>query len=192
MILLIPVVISMLVALVRGGSCRPLANVSLKYSWLILLGFLMQIVIFSRWWAERLMLSKLTPYAYILSMAALLVAVAYNQSVPGISLLGLGLFLNALTIITNGGQMPASLWALHTAGFVPEGTGTVAWDSNNSKLMDESTRLRFLGDILAIPKTLPFANVFSIGDILISAGGVVFVQKIMTSPENTVDDSATV
>ena len=177
MILTLPVLLSLLIAVLRGGDLLALAEVRFRHSWLILLGLLIQIVIFSPWWASIPDCVDWTHEAYCLSMAVLLVPMWLNRSLPGMAFLGIGLFLNALTIWANGGQMPASLWALQTSGLLPSGDAVASWQSNNSALMNESTRLWFLCDIFAVPRSWPLANMFSIGDVLIGLGGVVFIQR---------------
>ena len=42
-----------------------------------------------------------------------------------------------------------------------------------------TTTLAFLGDVFYLPRPLPFANVFSIGDVLIAAGGAWFIARTM-------------
>jgi hypothetical protein len=42
-------------------------------------------------------------------------------------------------------------------------------------------RLAFLGDVFAIPRGWPLANVFSVGDVLIAVGVVVAVHGICGS-----------
>jgi len=184
MILLIPMLLSLLVALLRGGNLLALENVHFKHSWLILTGLLVQVLIFSSWWESIPACAIWTPHMYVLSMTLLLLAVGLNHSVPGMAFLGMGLLLNALTISVNGGRMPASLWALQTAGFLPVGDVAPFWQSNNSILMDENSRLRFLCDIFALPKSWPLANIFSVGDVLVSLGGVVFIHKILAHSES--------
>jgi hypothetical protein len=56
---------------------------------------------------------------------------------------------------------------------VPEGVLT------NSTLASAATRLALLGDVFAVPRPLPFANVFSIGDLLIAVGGAWFIARTM-------------
>ena len=61
--------------------------------------------------------------------------------------------------------MPASRAALRLAGLPVS-----AIPHNNSELATSGDHLRFLGDVFALPHSLPLANVFSIGDILIAIG----------------------
>src|SRR5436189_244962 len=44
-----------------------------------------------------------------------------------------------------------------------------------------SAKLSFLGDIFAIPKSLPLSNVFSVGDICVAAGAVVTLHRVSGS-----------
>jgi hypothetical protein len=89
-------------------------------------------------------------------------------------LLALGLLLNAVVILANGGYMPASLEALRTAGIADSTQAYAAAPATNSAVITASTRLWFLGDILAFPKTWPLPNVFSIGDVCITLGAIWF------------------
>src|SRR6185437_13034710 len=71
---------------------------------------------------------------------------------------------NAVTIAVNGGTLPASRSALATAGIRP-----VAGDFNNSGVLAHP-HLAWLGDVIPVPASVPMANVFSIGDLLILLG----------------------
>jgi hypothetical protein len=69
--------------------------------------------------------------------------------------------LNLAAIAANNGTMPASEWAWHTAGF------PVLVDEFENSNVAHGARLAWLGDVFAIPKSWPLANVFSVGDIMI-------------------------
>jgi hypothetical protein len=90
--------------------------------------------------------------------------------------IALGFGLNFLVIARNGGYMPASAEARAFAGLTPLAPGQI---DNNSIGMGADTHLPFLSDIFAIPSLLPFANVFSIGDVLIALGAGYLIQKAM-------------
>ena len=72
--------------------------------------------------------------------------------------------------------MPASIEALMLAHGVA-GVPTTAF--SNSQLIGPATLLPWLGDVFALPRGVPLANVFSIGDVLIGAGGLLFVVRTM-------------
>jgi len=173
MLLLALLALAFLVALLSGGKLRLLAGVRLKWSGLVLASLAIQIAIFSRRWA-----SSARPWwravGYVSSMGLLVLVAWRNRRLPGIPLLSVGLALNTAAIAANGGHMPASPQALALAG-LSDLTGT-----SNSTLMTPDTILWFLGDVLAIPSALPLANVFSIGDILLTAGAIWFLIAAMT------------
>lgn len=167
---------AILVALVRGGSLMRFAELEIRWSGVIIAGFLLQVLVFSDFWQTYDTLRQFTPLAYLASLALLLFALLLNRHIPGILLLGLGFLSNSIAIVANGGFMPASPSALALTGLPPLAPGQT---SNNSIGMGAETRLWFLGDIFAIPRGLPFPNIFSIGDVLIVIGAVYLIQKVM-------------
>ncbi|HEY7600069.1 MAG TPA: DUF5317 family protein, partial [Candidatus Limnocylindrales bacterium] len=90
-----------------------------------------------------------------------------------------GALLNLAAIAANGGQMPASaeaFMALNGTAVVP------AEGFSNSIILAPDAPLLFLGDVFVLPRPIPLANVFSIGDVLIAIGGALFVARTMTRP----------
>lgn len=168
--------VAIAVALARGGKLTRWADLTLRWRGVVILGFLIQVLIFSRDWQSQAMLKPWTPYLYITSMSLILIALLANFHLPGIRLITLGLCLNLLAIIFNGGYMPASADALTLSGHALQTT-------NNSIVMTSETRLTLLGDIFAIPKGLPFANVFSVGDVCLVIGAVYLIQKTLVAPK---------
>ena len=118
------------------------------------------------------------PGLYVGSTLVVLAALIANVGRPGFAIILVGASLNLLAIVANGGVMPAApeAWAaLHGTNGVPEGVLT------NSTLASAATRLAILGDVFSVPRPLPFANVFSIGDVLIAVGGAVFIARSMSA-----------
>ena len=79
-------------------------------------------------------------------------------------MIAVGAVLNGIAIAANGGVMPASASAVRTAGLEADPSGFV-----NSDVL-AGPNLLLLGDVFAIPASWPFANVFSVGDVLIAVG----------------------
>jgi hypothetical protein len=179
MFLLIVLAVAIVVALIRGGKISRFADLNLRWRGIILIGFLIQVLIFSDFWQTRPDTISLTPYAHIASRTLLLVALAYNYRIPGMPLLTFGLVINSIAIIVNGGYMPVSQEARALAGLTELLPGQI---HNNSIGMGPDTQLFFLTDIFAIPKGFPRSNAFSIGDILIAVGAVWLTQKTMVKP----------
>ncbi len=76
--------------------------------------------------------------------------------------IALGAGCNLAAIVANGGWMPADPAAVASVGGLANGY-------TNSILVPDPA-LRPLTDLFALPAWLPFANVFSVGDVLIGVG----------------------
>ena len=70
--------------------------------------------------------------------------------------------------------------ALHEAFAALNGLPVVpTTDFSNSVIAGPGTPFYFLGDLFVLPRPLPFANVFSLGDVLIGMGGAWFIVAAM-------------
>jgi len=103
-------------------------------------------------------------------MLLLVIWVAANWRIPGMALIAIGLALNVIAITTNGGHMPVSSESARYAGTIDNYTSEGALVANNSIMTQANVRFWLLTDIIAIPKQVPFANVISIGDVLLTIG----------------------
>ncbi|MDR7416986.1 MAG: DUF5317 domain-containing protein, partial [Armatimonadota bacterium] len=177
MLLLLPFALSLCAGWIRGGNLRNLAETEFRLPWAALLGILAQLLIFDP--TSRLVPVRLpTVPVHILSYLLLAAFIGANRRLPGMWLIGMGVLANAVVILSNGGYMPASEEALRAAGrwtLLQEAGGTY----NNSSLIGPNTHLWFLADVFAIPAGLPFANVFSLGDVLLALGILILVPSLM-------------
>lgn len=144
-----------------GGRLERLADIRFRWAPLAVGGLLAQVVLFAGPVAERV--GDLGPPLYVGSTVAVLAAVVRNARISGLPLVIAGAVSNLLAIGANGGVMPASPDAVAALGM--EASGGF---SNSVVLADPA--LRPLTDIFALPAWVPFANVFSIGDVLIGVG----------------------
>ena len=103
------------------------------------------------------------PVLHVLTYVAALTFLWLNRDAPGTLIVGIGALSNGLTIILNGGTLPASTGAVHAAG-LDHGDGF-----SNSAVLDDPV-LPWLGDVFAWPAPLPLANTFSLGDVIIVLG----------------------
>lgn len=181
MIFLLGIAVGMVASLALRRDLSPLSRVSFRWPWLVPLGLGLQILLFSRAWYRIPYAEALWAAAYLASLGSAALFCVLNWRVPGVLVLTLGLLLNGAAIVANGGAMPASLDALRLAGLatMPEEVATAV--GSNSVLTGPGTPLWFLGDIWAIPAGLPFANVFSLGDLILGLGGAWFILA-NTSP----------
>src|SRR5204862_7011046 len=103
----------------------------------------------------------LGPVLYVASTLVVVIAVLRNLELPGIWLVVCGAVCNLAAIISNGGYMPATPEALASFG------RTAPTIYSNSAVV-ASPNLPWLIDRFALPRWVPFANVFSLGDVLLS------------------------
>jgi len=179
MFILYTVVISIIISYLLGGRFKFILQQPLKHIWLATFGLLIQIIIFTDFFASRCndtISVVLHGVSYILVISFIFI----NRKIPGILLIGIGIILNATVIFLNGGYMPASLESVEktSAGrqleILSQGSAT-----NNSQAITEDTILPWLADIFYIPSWVPLSNVFSIGDVLIAAGVCLYLIRCM-------------
>jgi hypothetical protein len=96
-----------------------------------------------------------------------------SRAVAGLGLVGVGLLLNALAILANGG-MPVSADAARRAGVDP----VAAVDGSRHVAAGPGTALRPLSDVIPVPLPLR-PEVVSVGDMLGAAGMAQLVATAM-------------
>ena len=173
MIILIAIPIGILVGLLVRGRIGNLSGFRFRWAWVAVAGLLVQVVLFTQ--AGDSIAGSAGPAIYVASTAAVFLAVLRNVRLPGMAVVALGSISNLAAIIANGGFMPADAGALTTAGFADAGSHT------NSVVL-EHPALQPLTDIFAIPAGVPFANVYSVGDVLIGVGIVILIATLMRRP----------
>jgi hypothetical protein len=179
------VILSLAVGFLTGGSLRHVSQVRLRFLPLLIGALVVQILIFSAILGTRDVIHRIGPYLYIGTLLVTLAVMLLNRHVPGMTIIAIGAALNAIVITANGGFMPSPESALRDAGRLDEvlederERADGSYVLSNSTLADDDTRLLFLGDVLAIPKELPLANVISIGDIIIAIGAIVAILRVM-------------
>ncbi|RLC63688.1 MAG: hypothetical protein DRI01_04740 [Chloroflexi bacterium] len=150
-----------------------LANIKIRFGWLIIIAVLVQSVPFALSAPSSFVELKKT--LLVLSYVLLLWALSRNLQSWGMRILLMGTLFNFVAIVANGSLMPVSpearLWAgkpaLGESGFgkvLPEGTGIL--------LPIDQTNLWLLTDIIPINTV---HAVLSIGDVLIALGLLIFI-----------------
>jgi hypothetical protein len=157
MIIVVASIAAILTVPLTGRSLSPLARLQLRRVWRVWLSIGLQLLItllpgFPNWLGQPVHL-----FTFALSAGFLW----SNRRLPGAYLVGLGAALNLAAIAANNGTMPASEWAWHTAGYP-----VLADRFENSNVVNDA-HLWWLGDVFAVPKGWPLANVFSVGDVVI-------------------------
>lgn len=169
--MLVAVVLAVLTVPLAGGRLVAMADVRLRMVPVLFTALFVQIAITAVFpdWNDAL-LRVLHLGSYVL----LGVFLWANRRITGIPVVALGGALNVIAIAANGGVMPAGPAAARSAGI-----GATEEFVNSG--VQENPRLLFLGDIWAIPEGWPFANVFSIGDVIIAIGVAIVIHAICGS-----------
>jgi hypothetical protein len=175
--ILYALVAGLLVGTLIGGSWLALGSIRFRWAPLVLIGFLAQIVLFSDAVAERV--GEAGPALYVISTLFVGAAVVRNVRLPGMPLIILGAASNMAAILANNGFMPASPEALASLGKV----APVIY-SNSSVVARPA--LELLTDRFALPRWVPAANVFSVGDVVLGVGVVVLVVLTMHRATNAI------
>ena len=178
MVLLAAILLSIIVALIRGGRLDRLAGVSFRHGWVALLALGLQVaIVYAVEPGSR-------PSAWLLigSHVLLIFVIAVNRNIPGLPIVGLGLGLNLLVMLVNGGFMPVTPEALAQAGLSHRAQGLSAGDhvlgAKDVLLPRDNTRLWILSDIFAVPLPV-IRTVFSLGDLVLALGAFILFQRAM-------------
>lgn len=174
------VVVAIIIGLVRGGKIGRLFKLQFERIELIFIALFLQYAVSL---SAAFGLPLLTNYGNIVlgtSYLLLLLGIWLNRKLPAARMISVGILLNALVIIANGGRMPVSTAALSQAGldyYIP-----LLEKGNYLKhaLLDGSTRFTFLADIIPLkPSIYPGGKVISVGDIILNLGVFILVQTTM-------------
>jgi hypothetical protein len=157
MIIVVASIVAVLTVPLRGRSLSPLARLELRRVWVVWISISLQMLItlvprIPNWLGQPVHLFTFALSAWFLWS---------NRHLPGAWFVAVGAALNLAAIAANNGTMPASPWAWRTAGFP-----LIINDFQNSNVV-HNARLWWLGDVFAVPAGWPFANVFSVGDVIV-------------------------
>lgn len=181
MFILYAVAFGVLLGFAFGGRLANLASIEFRWPWLAIAGFAVQVALFSS--AVRDSIGAAGPPIYVASTGAVLIAVLRNVRLPGLALVAVGAASNLAAIVANGGVMPTTPAAQAAAGVAIEQGFT-------NSVVVANPGLQPLTDIYALPAWVPFANVFSIGDVLIALGVVlVLVMGMRSAPTARREDA---
>jgi hypothetical protein len=170
-ILVVLLVLAVVAVPLAGGRLGALLEIRFRAVWLLGVAFAIQIAL-ALLPGET---SDLRLAVHAASYPMGLAFVWFNRDVPGLWLIAAGALCNGVAIVANGGVMPTTTDALEVAGLNVDPSAF----TNSAALADP--RLLFLGDVFAIPSWVPFANVFSVGDVLIAVGVAYTVHAVSGS-----------
>src|SRR5919197_973989 len=170
MFLLPSIAVGLVLAVFLGGRPARLQAVEFRRAWTVVVALAIQFVLFSP--LTDGVPGPVVATVHLGTYALLGVFALANRHIKALPPILLGLGLTAVAFAANGGRMPASAAAAEAAGV-----------DHLTNVSTAATRLRFLGDVFALPRQLPLANMFSIGDILIGLGVIAFIVLVSVEEE---------
>jgi hypothetical protein len=175
MVLIVAVLAGVLLGIVRAKFHKmPYQAVQIQHIWLVLAAYIPQFFIFFLPATRSTIPDQWVAALFVFSQVLLLAFIWINRGIPGGWLMGIGLLLNFLAIILNGGMMP--LTPQNAQHLLPAGStvtltlGERVGVSKDILLEKSATRLWFLGDVFLLPEWFNFPMAFSPGDVLLSLG----------------------
>jgi hypothetical protein len=163
-----------------------------QHGWLVVVGFLPQFLAFFLPATRSLFPDWLAAVSLVGSQVILLAFCLLNRRLPGISLISIGLGLNLIVILANGGFMPLPM---ETAAYLLpqdafnqlESGGRFSASSKDILLPMREIILPWLSDRFYPPRGFPYQFVFSLGDVLIAAGAFWMLVK-STRPAQPIEE----
>jgi hypothetical protein len=168
--------IGVAVALLRGGSFAGWARIHVFWPWVALGSLGVQLLLHNPPTDHQPWAIAWGPIIWTTCLTALFAVLLRNAFASPASrypwlLAALGVGLNLLVVVANGGFMPQS----SDARVASRGGSLATAQSSEPQLrnivtMNDQTRLSFLGDVIPEPSWLPNTNVISVGDVLLGSG----------------------
>jgi hypothetical protein len=165
MILIVLAALCLLSVPLTGGDLRRLGKLPVRWIWLGPVAVLVQTILVTVAPGGSQTIHAAVHVGTYVLIAAFLWA---NRHIPGALIIAAGASLNGLTILVNGGVMPAAAAAERLAGL------SLGRGFHNSAVVAHPHLLWF-GDIIPVPWPLP--NVLSVGDLIIYAGMLVLLHR---------------
>ena len=177
----IAVALSIVCALLCGGSFSALAKAELKGIGFLIPAVCLRFFLYMQGAAGAVWVADWAPVLLTLSYGMLLYAVYLNREHKGAILFGAGTLANYLVIAVNGWRMPISregLLATGQEGMIEYLKGPADYVHG---LLTEDTKLAVLADIFYLPEPFPRPTVFSIGDVFIISGVFLLIFTMMAA-----------
>ncbi|WP_442596264.1 DUF5317 domain-containing protein [Neobacillus sp. D3-1R] len=163
--------VGLVVGKIRGGNFKSFLDMRVKNAYLIIFAFLTQFLVIYFY-------SKALLFAVTLSYLILFIFSIFNRHLTGLIYIAIGMALNLIVMVANGGRMPVDP---HAAGLLaPEDLpALLAGEYGKHIAISDHTLFNFLGDIFYLQAPYPHPIIISLGDIVISIGVFLFIQKTM-------------
>ncbi|MEW5785620.1 MAG: DUF5317 domain-containing protein [Bacillota bacterium] len=168
------VISGLIIGLLRGGKLLNLERAQPRGLYLAIISFLIQLALWVGFFWGGDFFGAAKPVLHLISYLPLLWFGYLNRRSLGLLTIGIGMLLNLAAIAANGGYMPADSNKLDPAYRQELAEGSY---SPFHRAITRETRLYPLTDIIRLPYGKH--KLISIGDIMITAGLIYFIQHGM-------------
>lgn len=164
------IALALLVGAFAGGGLPRLAQLHLRWVWLLGIALALRIGAVLGW-QNDLLGSLPVGAAFIGGYLLILGWLSGNWHVPGLQIAAVGIGLNTLAVALNAGQMPIWGAAFAAAGFTPDALANDPFHFllAASTVADFVGRGGIFGDVIPIPLPV-IRDVVSVGDALLAVG----------------------
>ena len=115
MLLVVPLLVALGIALAQGGSLRHLAMLPMRGTSLLIGSFAIQLLVYAPGLRDSTLVLRFGGAIYVGALLLVLAGALCNWHIGvGVRLATLGLALNAMVIVLNGGHMPVDAAAMAT------------------------------------------------------------------------------
>lgn len=176
------ILIGLLAGFIRAGwrnGLKALSQIHIRGGLIFPILLLVQFTLY--FFHERFeVIEKYNGYMFMLIYIVGLYVLWLNRKEKGFWWIFVGVGLNFIVMLVNGGKMPVSIEAAAAVldpiyvQILQEGTAV-----SKHIALNESTLLPFLGDIIPLTSPYPRTQVISVGDIIMNVGIFIYLQHVM-------------
>ncbi len=167
-------VLTIILGLIGGGRFGRLKELDLRAAGVFIAAAVVQIGVMALGARGMTAVARVGGPAQMVTYVLLLVGLWLNRHLWGIRIASVGVLLNFLVIAANGGSMPVDRELAERLGDERLVRQLDSSTYANHRPMTAETRLRPLGDVLALPMLVPRPRFFSpgsVGDVFVTVGG---------------------
>lgn len=178
-------VLGIIIGKLRGGKLKNLGKVIFRSSFLLVFSLLLQLgtSILISIGNEKAIDNRML--IYIVAYIMLFIVLFFNLERGSVWLILIGTIANFAAIILNGGSMPIDISILEKMGFENMLQSIQIGAMPNYISISEAQYFTvYLAKRFGTPEWYPFKQIFSVGDLGISLGLLLFIQGVMQISRN--------
>lgn len=178
---------SIIIGKIRGGKIVKIGKIHIKGWYLFVIAFLIQAISTLSYKKDFRTISVIVEeyFVYINIGAYILMIIGILLNINQVSMryIFIGTLLNCVAVFLNGGKMPVFSKCLKYVSLDNHIKVLEEGKILTHTLMSNETKFKLFADVIPIPKPYPFPKVISVGDILISIGIFLLIQRAMMMRE---------